>query len=282
MTIEVFFDGLLSEPRLDHPEGVAVHPDGSVWCGGERGQIYRIEDGRIEQVASTGGFCLGLAFDSQANLYVCDLAHAALFRLPAHSDRPERFADGADGRRFVGPNFPAVDAADRVLVSDNGHADRAGPGIFAFEPDGAGRLWHAGPFHFANGLAFDADDTVLYVAETWARRVTAIDVRPDGSAGRSHVVVELPGMLPDGLAVDARGRLVVTCYEPSRLLSVDPNTGDWSVLAEDPDAHLLCHPTNAAFQGDALLVANLGRWHLSRIPGVGTGLPLPAFRRPLP
>jgi hypothetical protein len=21
---------------LDHPEGVAVHPDGSVWCGGER------------------------------------------------------------------------------------------------------------------------------------------------------------------------------------------------------------------------------------------------------
>ena len=38
----IFYDGLLTEPRLDHPEGLAVHRDGSAWCGGERGQIYRI------------------------------------------------------------------------------------------------------------------------------------------------------------------------------------------------------------------------------------------------
>ena len=36
---EVFYDGLFTEPMLDHPEGLAVHRDGSVWCGGERGQI---------------------------------------------------------------------------------------------------------------------------------------------------------------------------------------------------------------------------------------------------
>ena len=29
----VFYDGILAEPRLDHPEGLAVHRDGSVWCG---------------------------------------------------------------------------------------------------------------------------------------------------------------------------------------------------------------------------------------------------------
>ena len=27
---------------LDHPECVAVHPDGTIWAGGEAGQIYRI------------------------------------------------------------------------------------------------------------------------------------------------------------------------------------------------------------------------------------------------
>ena len=50
---KVFYDGLLTEPRLDHPEGLAVHRDGSIWCGGERGQIYRIEpDGSsMEQIA---------------------------------------------------------------------------------------------------------------------------------------------------------------------------------------------------------------------------------------
>ena len=76
----VFYDGLLTDPRLDHPEGLAVHRDGSVWCGGERGQIYRItaDGSSIEQVTSTYGFCLGMAFDSEDNLFVCDLKHAAV------------------------------------------------------------------------------------------------------------------------------------------------------------------------------------------------------------
>src|SRR3954451_7931258 len=93
--VSVFIDGTVSDPQLDHPECVAVAPDGSVWCGGERGQIFRIEpDGSaLEQVASTGGFCLGLAFSAAGDLYVCDLKHAAVFRLAAGSDQPEVFAD---------------------------------------------------------------------------------------------------------------------------------------------------------------------------------------------
>jgi len=34
--LSVFAEG------LDHPGCVAVHPDGSVWCGGEEGQISRL------------------------------------------------------------------------------------------------------------------------------------------------------------------------------------------------------------------------------------------------
>jgi hypothetical protein len=68
----VFYDGILAEPRLDLPEGLAVHRDGSVWCGGERGQIYRIEaDGSsIEQVSSSAGFSHEMAFDTEGNLYI--------------------------------------------------------------------------------------------------------------------------------------------------------------------------------------------------------------------
>ena len=57
---EVFFDGVFSEPRLQHPEGVAVGPDGWVWCGSEHGEILRIAPGRIELVARAGGFTIGL------------------------------------------------------------------------------------------------------------------------------------------------------------------------------------------------------------------------------
>ena len=47
---------------LDHPEGLAVARDGTVYAGGEAGQVYRISpDGKkVEVLANTGGFCLGL------------------------------------------------------------------------------------------------------------------------------------------------------------------------------------------------------------------------------
>ena len=98
----VWFDGTLTEPRLDHPECVAVHPDGSLWCGGERGQIFRLDPdgGLLREVASTGGFSLGLAFDAQERLYICDLKAACVFRLDTQTGRLERFAEGAGARRL--------------------------------------------------------------------------------------------------------------------------------------------------------------------------------------
>lgn len=276
--VETYFDGLLTDPRLDHPEGIAVGEDGSVWCGGEAGQIYRIADGHIEQVASTGGFCLGVALDAAGNVYVCDLAHAAVMRMDARTGEVARFADGAAGARMVGPNFAAIDSGGRLYVSDNGHAGARDGAIYRFSPGGEGEVWHAGPFDFANGLALSANESELYVAETWGRRVSAVGINADGSAGDVRKVVELPGMLPDGLALDSAGRLYIGCYEPSRVVAVDLASGGWAVLADDPDAHLLCHPTNLAFRGTDLLTANLGRWHVTRIALGRTGLPLGPFR----
>ena len=70
----IFFDGQYSSPRIHHPEGVAVAPDGSVWCGNAEGDILRIApDGSgVEKIAGTGGFVLGLAFDGPEILYVCE------------------------------------------------------------------------------------------------------------------------------------------------------------------------------------------------------------------
>ena len=87
-------------------------------------------------------------------------------------------------------------------------------------------------------------------------------------------VVDLPGTVPDGVAVDDRGALWVACYEPSQVMVVEH--GRARVAASDPDAHLLCHPTNVAFLGTTLVAANLGRWHLTPIETDRTGIPLPA------
>jgi gluconolactonase len=271
----VFYDGILAEPRLDHPEGLAVHRDGSVWCGGERGQVYRIEaDGSsIEQIASSDGFCHGMAFDREGNLYVCDLKHAAVMKLDAESRALGRFADGADGRGINICNYPAFDAEGRLYVSDSHAFKEPGPGIFRFDPDGSGELWYDEPINFANGLAFSPDGKHLYVAETFGNAIFRVPLEVDGSAGAREEVAHLPGVLPDGLAFDTEGYLYVACYEPSQVLRIAP-AGTVARLIGDEEAHLLCHPTNLAFRGSVLFTTNLGRWHITAIETAAEGLPL--------
>jgi gluconolactonase len=273
----VFFDATLGPVRLKHPEGVAVAPDGAVWCGGDGGEIYRISpDGSaIEQIASTGGFTLGLAFDATGALFTCDLGHRAVFRLDPATRALECFAAG-DGRTALrAPNFPVVDAARGVLyVSDSRPSGVDGPGIWRFDlATGRGGPWFERPLNFANGLALSHDRGWLYVVETFARKVSRIAINPDGGAGTYETFVDGIERLPDGLAFDADGLLYIACYEPSRLFRADPN-GRLELLIDDPEAHTLCHPTNCAFRGTELLTANLGRWHITAVDvGVG-GAPL--------
>lgn len=276
MPMSVLVDGALTEPRLSHPEGVAVDADGNIWCGGELGQIYRItaDGSHREVVASTGGFCLGMAFDTHGDLFVCDQKYASVFRLDTASGALSVFADGVHGHRFRTPNFPAFHADGRLFVSDSGEMGVTGPGILAFEPDGSGELWHPGPFDFANGLAFNPDGTLLYVVETFSNLISAIDVRADGSAGEKAEFVTLPGSYPDGLAVAEDGTLIVGCYQPSHILAVD-HAKQVHVLGADVSAHMLAHPTNIAFHGTDLISANLGRWHLTRLEVGMRGAPLP-------
>jgi gluconolactonase len=264
-TTRVFYDGTLTKPQLDHPECVAIHPDGSVWCGGEAGQIYRIDpDGTsIEQVASTDGFILGIAFDRSATaLYACDIAARSVIRVPLDTLLPEVFADGADGHRFRNPNFALFDDAGRLYVSDSYPIAEPGPPVFRFSPDGTGEIWFGTPLSFANGLAMDS--AALYVAESFLPGVSRIEIEPDGSAGQRTIVAELPGTVPDGLAFGPDGLLYIGCYEPSQVLRLRRD-GAPETVARDPTAHVLCHPTNLAFRGRTAMVANLGRWHVTAI-----------------
>ena len=47
---KVYYDGIFSNPRLQHPEGVALDNEGYVYCGTENGEIMKIEkDGMSRQ-----------------------------------------------------------------------------------------------------------------------------------------------------------------------------------------------------------------------------------------
>ncbi len=273
--VDTFFDGTTARPQLDHPEGVAVAADGAVWCGGERGQLFRISpDGTsMEEMASTDGFILGIAFGPDGRLFACDIRHACVFVFDPSDGSLETFA-GEPGD-FNVPNYPVVDVArGRLYVSDSRPEDEPGPSVWSYDlATGEGGVWDARPRVFANGMALTADRSELLVTETFASRVVAVTINDDGSAGATRTVVEdLPG-LPDGLALDTAGYLHVGCYEPSRILRITPD-GTAEIFADDVTAHALCHPTNLAFRGNELFSANLGRWHISRMLTEHPGAPL--------
>lgn len=272
---EVFFDGIVSEPRLLHPEGVAVDADGAIWCGGELGQIYRIapDGSSIEEVATTGGFTLGIALDGRGQVYTCDLKHRAVYRLEIATGRVSRFADG--GGKLRAPNFPVVDLRRNCLYVSDCHTDPPEPGIWRFNlATGDGEMWYDRPLDFANGMALAPDGNTLFVVETFSSRISRVPIQQDGSAGKLSIVVTGIERLPDGMAVDADSNLYISCYEPSCLYRATAD-GYLELLIDDPTAHILCHPTNCAFRGSDLFTSNLGRWHITRIATGAKGLALP-------
>ena len=117
--MSVFCDGAVTEPRLSHPEGVAVDAEGNIWCGGDQGQIYRITADGLHRdlVATTGGFCLGMAFDSHGDLFVCDLKYAAVFKLEIRTGTLSMFA-------FLVPIFG-------IALSARLFGEALNPGLFA-------------------------------------------------------------------------------------------------------------------------------------------------------
>jgi sugar lactone lactonase YvrE len=261
--LRVFFDGIFCEPRLAHPEGIAVHEDGSVWCGTETGHLIRVEpDGSdMRSLGCTDGFLLGMAFDADGNCYACDLRHSAVYRYDISTSQLSKFA--SSGIRV--PNFPVVDDRKGVLyVSDSNPVDGGG-GIYRYDLEtGRGDVWHHDKMAFANGMAMASDGSGLFVVESDAACVSFVPINPDGTAGEVRVAVAGVDNVPDGVVLIKDGSLLISCYEPSRIYHYSEQRG-LRILIEDPRATVLAHPTNIALRGNDLLTANLGRWHLSII-----------------
>ena len=270
---------------LDHPECVAAHPDGSIWAGGEAGQIYRISpDGsEVREVANTGGFILGIAFSPDLSwLLVCDNGRHCLWRLDLETERLSLFARGASGHEFKIPNYACFASDGTLYVSDSGTFRVVNGLITRFDVDhsGRGEVWCEGPFNFANGICLSPDEDALFVVASFLPGVERIAINSDGSAGRREVFVRLPRTVPDGVAFDTGGNLYVSCYSPNHIYRVAPD-GSKELLLDDWDMHTLSNPTNIAFGGpnrSTLYTANLGRWHVTAIQTNAQGAPLPCFR----
>ncbi len=235
---------------LDHPEGVAWSPrSGRVYAGGEAGQIYAVElDGKVAQIADTGGFILGLAVDGDDRIYACDVGKGQIVRVDPRDGSAEPYAIGEPGRPMVAPNWPAFDSHGNLYVTDSGNWNRRDGFIWRVESDGTATVWSTATDRLPNGCCLSLEGDALFVVETNLPGVSRIPIRADGSAGTRSVLVELPATVPDGVAIAADGTLLVSCYRPDRIYRVRLD-GHAEILVEDPEGQILGAPTNVAFVG---------------------------------
>jgi sugar lactone lactonase YvrE len=104
----------------------------------------------------------------------------------------------ADGNAYVG-NF-----GFDVFVRGN----RQNAALGLVRPDGTVEAV-ADDLEFPNGSVITPDGRTLIVGETFGRRYTAFDIRPDGTLENRRLWAQLADLGPDGCALDAEGAIWV-------------------------------------------------------------------------
>jgi sugar lactone lactonase YvrE len=259
---------------LDHPEGVAWSPlAGVLYAGGEAGQIYEVTlQGEVREVATTGGSLLGLALDGDGRVYACDCERCEVVRVDPRSGGAEPYS----ALEMILPNAAAFDDAGNLYVTDSGETKEDNGRVLRILPGGATEVWSERAPRYPNGICLTTEGEAVLVVESYLPGVTRIPILADGSAGEPETVVLLPGTVPDGVALDASGAMVVACYRPDRVVRIAAG-GEPEVVAEDPQGIVLNAPTNVAFAGpqlDLMAVPNVGETHLALGRALVPGLPL--------
>lgn len=167
------------------------------------------DDGRPEVVARVdaggGPICFDFRPDGQA--LVMAGGHGHLLRREPDGTLV-RLADLSHLSPYPW-NEVTVDARGGAYVNNIGFEFPAGepkPGLIAYvEPDGSDVRVVAEGVEFPNGMALTPDGGTLIVAESYAGRLTAFDVGPDGGLGGRRVWAAVEGAAPDGICLDAEG-----------------------------------------------------------------------------
>lgn len=250
---------------LDHPEGLCFAPNGSLIAGSESGRIYRVDptSGRVEFVAETGGFVLGVCADASGAVYACDAGRNEVLRIdPGGAVSP--VASGS----LDNPNDCAFDGEGNLFFTESGtyHPERHSGRLHVVTAECEAICVHPGPFRFANGIFVDCDQSLLYMVESTAPSVLAF--RIDGPKLASLEPVRRfdlePGTVPDGVALDTEGNIYIAYYSPDQIAVIRPD-GGFEVLYRDFLGEWMNRPTNIALREDEIYFANLGGWHIGAV-----------------
>lgn len=240
---------------LSRPESLVTHASGLVFAADwlDTGGVAVIApDGSVSRIRAARPpdnpiRPNGIALEPGGSFLLAHLGPetGGLFRL--HTDgRVEPVLTAIGGEPLPPSNFPLRDRAGRVWLTVS---TRVTPRARDYRPDASsgfivlmddrGARVVADGLGYANECALSADETSLFVNETFGRRVTRFSVAPDGSlTNRATVATFGSGTFPDGLVLDAMDNLWVTSIVSNRVICIRPDGRQQIVLEENSADHL--------------------------------------------
>jgi gluconolactonase len=167
----------------------------------------------------------GMALDRDGSLLVCEqgtLWHkAAITRLDPRTGTREVVVDSWLGLRLNSPNDVAITRDRAIWFTDPAYGwlqgfrpePELGDFVLRHDPRSGATTVIADSFAKPNGLAFSPDEQVLYVGDSERDHIKAFDVFSGGRLGGERVFAEIQPGHPDGLKVDAAGRVYSSSAE---------------------------------------------------------------------
>ena len=193
-------------------EGPVFDTDGHLYVSDiPWGRIFRIDaQGTWTLVAEYDGEPNGMKFLDAGTLLITDYKNG-LVRLDIATGAVTPYLERRNSERFKGVNDLVFDAEGNLYFTDQGQSGLHDPSgrLYRLRPNGQLDLL-LNNVPSPNGVALSPDGRVLYLAVTRGNCVWRVPLLPDGSVAKvSQFFTSYGPSGPDGLAVDAQGRLLV-------------------------------------------------------------------------
>lgn len=208
---------------LVFPEGPRWHDGAFYFSDMHAHQVLRIDADGSKHVIATVPTCpSGLGWDPQGRLLIVSMEDHRLLRQEAGGSL-ETVANFSSLATHLS-NDMVVDGEGRAYIGNFGfdlHAgDKPRPtNMIVVSPEGD-VAEAADDLSFPNGTVITEDGRTLIVGETFASRLTAFDVEPDGALTNRRVWATLEGAVPDGICLDAEGAIWVASPVSAEVLRV--------------------------------------------------------------
>lgn len=206
---------LLALGLINGPEEIALDGQGRIYAGTQDGKIMRImPDGKAEVFADTGGRPLGMQFDKNGNLIVCDAYKGLLSLGPEGNIRV--LAVAAEGIPFKFTDAVDISESGRIYFTDASYKYGQDQYLYdLLESRPYGRLMSYDPssgrtevllkgLYFANGVALSKNEDFLLVNETYRYRITRYWLKGPKAGTHDLFMDNLPGF-PDNISGNGRG-----------------------------------------------------------------------------